>query len=298
MSKHSDSSVPGRFFSGKVAAITGAGSGIGRALALHLARENCDLALSDINAAGLEESARLARDLGVQVTTAVVDVANREAVEAWADQTAKDHGKVNMIFNNAGVALGSSVEGTSYENFEWLLNINLWGVIYGTKAFLPHLKKSGDGHVINVSSLFGLVGIPGQSVYNTAKFAVRGFTESLRQEMDIERCNVSVLCVHPGGIKTNINASARMDSSIKSLVGSDSEETRQSFEKLLKTTPDDAADTILKAVRRKSRRVLVGSDAKALDLLQRFFPAFYQRLIVAVLRMRAAKSRRKALASN
>ena len=177
-------------FKNKVAAITGAASGIGRALALELGKQQCDLALSDVNEAGLNETADMARKLGVKVTATKLDVANRDAMHAWADQVVKDHGKVNLIFNNAGVALGNTVEEAKYEDYEWIMGINLWGVIYGTKAFLPYIKQTGDGHIINVSSIFGLFAQPTQSGYNMTKFAVRGFTESLRQELDLQDCGV------------------------------------------------------------------------------------------------------------
>ncbi|MFZ5604881.1 MAG: SDR family NAD(P)-dependent oxidoreductase [Pseudomonadota bacterium] len=268
-------------FNSKVAAITGAASGIGRSLALALAREKCDLALSDVNETGLQETAEKARALGVKVTTAKVNVADRAAMHAWADQVVKDHGKVNLIFNNAGVALGNTVEDASYEDYEWIMGINLWGVIHGTKAFLPYLKQTGDGHVINVSSIFGLFSQPTQSGYNMTKFAVRGFTESLRQELDLDNCGVSATCVHPGGIKTNIAKNARMDDSVLKLTGGkgSTEKMTQQFEQMFVTTPDKAADVILKAVRRDARRVLIGNDAKATDVMQRLLPQVYQKLV-------------------
>ena len=268
-------------FNNKVAAITGAASGIGRALALELAKEKCDLALSDVNEAGLQETADKARALGVKVTTTKLDVADREAMHAWADQVVKDHGKVNMIFNNAGVALGNTVEDANYEDYEWIMGVNLWGVIYGSKAFLPYIKQTRDGHIINVSSIFGLFSQPTQSGYNMTKFAVRGFTESLRQELDLQRCGVSATCVHPGGIKTNIARSARMTSSVATLTGSNAspEKMAQQFEKLFVTTPEKAAQVILNAVRRNARRVLIGNDAKATDLMQRMLPTIYQRIV-------------------
>ncbi|HEX4902885.1 MAG TPA: SDR family oxidoreductase, partial [Acidimicrobiales bacterium] len=171
---------------GRVAAITGAGSGIGRALAVELARHGTHLALSDVDEVGLAETVTLAEGLGVKVTSARVDVADRAAVHAWADQVVADHGQVHLIFNNAGVALGATVEGVSYEDLEWLMGINFWGVVHGTKAFLPHLRAAGTGHVVNISSVFGLLGIPSQSAYNAAKFAVRGFTDALRMELEID----------------------------------------------------------------------------------------------------------------
>lgn len=268
-------------FNNKVAAITGAASGIGRALALELAKDKCDLALSDVNEAGLNETAEKARALGVKVTTTKLDVSNRDAMHAWADQVVKDHGKVNLIFNNAGVALGNTVEEAKYEDYEWIMGINLWGVIYGTKAFLPYIKQTRDGHIINVSSIFGLFAQPTQSGYNMTKFAVRGFTESLRQELDLQNCGVSATCVHPGGIKTNIARNARMTASVTALTGGKSspEKMAAQFEKLFSTTPEKAAQVILNAVRHNSRRVLIGSDAKATDIMQRMLPTIYQRIV-------------------
>ena len=265
-------------FKDKVAAITGAGSGIGRQLAVLLARDGCHLALSDVNEAGLNETAGQLRSSGVRITTTVLDVSSREAVAQWASQTVREHGKVNLIFNNAGVALGSTVEGMRYEDFEWLMNINFWGVVYGTKEFLPHLKAAGDGHIINISSLFGLTAQPTQSAYNASKFAVRGFTESLRQELDLQNCGVSATCVHPGGIRTNIANAARMSDSIKTL-GMDPAKSARQFNKLLRCPPEVAAQVILDAVRNNDRRVLIGNDAKMLDLVQRVLPTGYQKLI-------------------
>jgi NAD(P)-dependent dehydrogenase (short-subunit alcohol dehydrogenase family) len=275
-------------FEGKVAAITGAGSGIGRGLALELGRRKCNLALSDINETGLQETVAQVRDLGVQVTSQRVDVADRAAVYAWADQVARDHGKVNLIFNNAGVALGSTVEKISYQDFEWLMNINFWGVVYGTKAFLPHLKATGDGHIINISSVFGLAGIPSQSAYNSAKFAVRGFTESLRQELDMLGYGVSASSVHPGGIKTSIARSSRMDDSIRDLgLGREGMDTREVFEKSFITSADKAAKTIVDGVQRNQRRILVGPDARVYDWMVRLLPTSYQRIAVRYARFTA-----------
>lgn len=277
-------------FSGRVAAITGAGSGIGRALAINLADAGCHLSLSDVNEAGLTETLALLEGKSVDVTSAIVDVADRQQVEAWAEQSATDHGKVNLIFNNAGVALGGTVEGTSIEEYEWIVNINFWGVIYGTKAFLPHLKAAGEGHVINVSSIFGLFSQPTQSAYNATKFAVRGFTESLRQELDLANDGVSATCVHPGGIKTNIAASARQNASVTNITGLSKEQSTKDFEKMFRTTADDAAKIILKAVRKNKRRVLVGTDAKVIDLFQRTLPTAYQPLLEAAIKSRRKKS--------
>ena len=264
-------------FKNKVAAITGAASGMGRTLALELARRGCHLALSDVNEAGLAETARMAGKLGVKVTTAKVDVANREAVNAWAEQVATDHGKVNLIFNNAGVALGAFLDTVKPEDFQWIMNINFWGVVWGTQAFLPHLKKAGDGHVINISSLFGLLAVPTNGTYNASKFAVRGFTEALRQELDIENCGVSATCVHPGGIRTNIAREAKTDENILARMGVSADAARERIDKLLNTTSaESAALQILAAVERNDRRVLVGPDAKLMDLLVRLLGSWYQ----------------------
>jgi len=278
-------------FRDKVAAITGAGSGMGRELAIQLAQRGCHLALSDINEAGLAETAQLARSAGVRITTQKLDVAQRAAVYAWADQAAKDHGKVNLVFNNAGVALGASVESVSYEDFEWIVGINFWGVVYGTKAFLPHLKASGDGHVVNTSSLFGLVAAPMNATYNATKFAVRGFTEALREELDLNPCGVSATSVHPGGIKTNIARAARRDGTLARL-GVDPDAAMREFEKAFITSAADAARIILKAVERNRRRVLVGPDAKFIDLVQRLMPESYQKLVIRFTRKNLEAARK------
>ncbi len=264
-------------FKNKVAAITGAASGMGRTLALQLAEQGCHLALSDVNEKGLAETASMAGKFGVKVTTQRLDVSDREAVNAWADQVVRDHGKVNLIFNNAGVALGALLESVKPSDFEWIMGINFWGVVWGTQAFLPHLKKSGEGHIINTSSLFGLLSLPTQGTYNSSKFAVRGFTESLRQELDIDNCGVSATCVHPGGIRTNIARDARLDPAMGAKTGGSVESARDRFDKLLNTTSaESAARQILNAVKSNKRRVLVGPDAKFLDKVVRLLGSWYQ----------------------
>ncbi len=273
-------------FNGRVAAITGAGSGIGRALARDLARRGAHLALSDIDEVGLAETVALCEGAGVKVTSQIVDVADRAAVYAWADQVVADHGKVNLIFNNAGVALGATIEAMSYEDFEWLMDINFWGVVHGTKAFLPHLVAAGEGHIVNLSSVFGLLGIPAQSAYNAAKFGVRGFTDALRIELEVANNGVSCTTVHPGGIKTNIARNARMDESVAAITGERPAEVGEDFDKVAMTTPEKAARQILKAVERNRRRALIGPDAKALDLIARLPVAIYQRAIVLGARRR------------
>lgn len=267
-------------FSNKVAAISGAASGIGRALALALADQQADLALSDVDETGLAETADLARSKGVNVTTTRLDVSDRDAMFAWADQVVADHGKVNLIFNNAGVALGATVSAMKIEDFEWLMGINFWGVVHGTQAFLPHLEASGEGHIINTSSVFGLVAIPSQSAYNAAKFGVRGFTEALRMELDLAGSSVSATSVHPGGIKTNIAKNARMTAG----VGEDPaklEQGRKNLEKAFITSPEKAAAQILRAVQNNSRRALIGPDAHMFNALSRLPLAVVQKLVTA-----------------
>jgi len=263
---------------GRVAAITGAGSGIGRSLAVELAGRGTLLALSDIDEVGLAETVALCEGSGVKVTSRRLDVADRQAVHAWADQVVADHGKVNLVVNNAGVALIANVEDMSYDDLEWLMNINFWGVVHGTKAFLPHLKAVGEGHIVNVSSVFGLVSVPSQSAYNAAKFAVRGFTDALRIELEIDPCGVSCTTVHPGGIKTNIARTARIHENAADLAGDADLGTQ--FEKVAMTSPDKAARQILAAVQADRRRTLVGPDAKVIDLIARLPARLYQRLLV------------------
>jgi len=268
-------------FQNKVAVITGAGSGIGRALARDLAAAGARLALSDVNQVGLQETAD---SLGLdsdRLITEAFDVADRDAFYAFAERVTGHFGAAHLVFNNAGVALGATVEEMSYEDFEWLMGINFWGVVHGTKAFLPHLKAAGEGHIVNVSSVFGLIGVPTQSAYNAAKFAVRGFTEALRQELEMEGGRVSCTSVHPGGIKTNIARNARMGAGVEKITGGDVDKARRDFEKMFRTTPEEASQTILKGVKGNKRRVLIGSDARAIDSMQRLMPTAYQRIMVA-----------------
>ena len=265
-------------FQGRVAAITGAASGIGRSLAVQLAQRGCHLAISDIDEVGLAETAGLADLAGVKITTQRLDVADRDAIHAWADRVVTDHGKANIIVNNAGVALAATVDGMSYEDLDWLMGVNFDGVVAGTKAFLPHLKAAGEGHVVNISSVFGLLGIPSQSAYNAAKFAVRGFTEALRLELDIEDCGVSATTIHPGGIKTNIARNARIDMSVQD-IGQDPIDAEQGFERLFITSPKRAAQVIVKAIEKDKRRAMIGPDAHVINLAAKLPPAMYQRVI-------------------
>lgn len=264
-------------FTGRVVVITGAGSGIGRALAQALATEGARLAISDVDTTGLEETARLARDLGAEVKVDHLDVTQREKVLEYAEAVVAQFGGVNQVYNNAGIAYHGELERTEFKDIERVMDVDFWGVVNGTKAFLPHLIASGDGHLINVSSLFGLLSIPGQSAYNAAKFAVRGFTESVREEMLVARHPVRVTCVHPGGIKTAIARNAGFPD------GDDDASFAQFFDsKLARTSPEDAARTIISGVRRNKGRVLIGADAKLLDAFVRIAGPSYQRVVAAV----------------
>ena len=281
-----DDSDVASYYRNHVAAVTGAGSGMGRELAIHLAKMGCHVALSDINPEQLAATKQLLANYDVNVTMTVLDVSDNKAVEAWADSVMSDYGKVNFIFNNAGVALYSTVEGSSISELEWVMNINFWGVVYGTKAFLPLIKNSvkqsqfGEhGHIINISSLFGLTAQPSQSAYNSSKFAVRGFTESLRQELNIQNCGVSATCIHPGGIKTNIANSARGNESIHDIGMSTGPKTIRSFNKFLKFDANEAAWIILYAAATNQQRCLIGNDAKMIDAIQRVFPSHYSQVL-------------------
>ncbi|MFD4182211.1 SDR family NAD(P)-dependent oxidoreductase [Rhodococcus sp. NPDC058514] len=264
-------------FAGKVVVITGAGSGIGRALALNLAGKGARLALSDFDSVGLAETVRQAEALGAEVKSDHLDVTQREAVLAYADAVAAHFGKVNQIYNNAGIAYHGEFEKSEFKDIEKIMDVDFWGVVNGTKAFLPHLVASGDGHVVNVSSLFGLLSMPGQTAYNSAKFAVRGFTESLRQEMLIAKHPVKVTCVHPGGIKTNIARNATAGP------GEDLDVFADFFDKkLARTTPEQAAKVIVNGVQKGKARVLIGADAKFLDAWVRLVGSGYQRITAEI----------------
>lgn len=260
-------------FKDKVVVLTGAGSGIGQALAVALAKEGAQLAISDINEKNVADTASQCAGLGAKVRHYQFDVGSREAIYQHADAVIAEFGRVNVVINNAGVALSATVRETSDQDFEWLMDINFWGVVHGTRAFLPHITAAGEGHIVNISSIFGMIGVPTQSAYNAAKFAVRGFTESLRQEMDIEGKAIGVSCVHPGGVKTNIANAARKGASAAN------QDLGKLFAKLAKTTPAEAADTILRGVKRNQSRILVGADAKVIDFIQRLLGSGYQKLI-------------------
>ncbi|SIR81831.1 SDR family NAD(P)-dependent oxidoreductase [Williamsia sterculiae] len=258
-------------FHGKVAVVTGAASGMGRDLAIQLGQKGARVAISDMNPVGLEETERLVKATGAQVHSQLLNVAEREAVLEYADAVIEHYGTVNLVFNNAGIAYHGEVERTEFKDFERIMDVDYWGVVNGTKAFLPHLIASGDGHVVNTSSLFGIMSQPGQSAYNAAKFAVRGFTESLNMEMQVAGHPVKVTCVHPGGIKTAIGRNMTVAE------GGDAKAMADLFDRYLATTSSPkAASIILKAVEREHARVLVGADAKVLDALIRLVGSYYQ----------------------
>ena len=270
----------------KVVAITGAGSGIGRALALELARRGARLSLSDVDEVGLAETVRLVGDVPEEPLVTAVDVASNDAVCAWAQQTWEHFGVVHGVINNAGVALSGTVEGVSVEDYTWIMGINLFGVIHGTKAFLPMLEASGDGHVVNLSSVFGLAAQPLMSGYNASKFAVRGFTDALRQELALQKSNVSVTCVYPGGIRTNIARQARVDDSVQDFTGLDKERSTSRFERAFRTTPAQAARKIVEGMLANRRSVLIGPDAYLIAGISMMFPTLYEKIIGRMFRSR------------
>src|SRR6266478_6434287 len=258
------------FLSDGVAVVTGAGSGIGRALAQRLGAEGSALAIADIDEAGLAETTRLLGKKDALVTATVLDVADEAGVSAFAEEVSRRHGRVTLLINNAGVAMEGTFEEISLDDFRWLMNINFWGVVYGVKFFLSMLKREQRAHIVNVSSVFGLIAPPGQPAYSASKFAVRGFTECLRHELAGTPVHVS--CVHPGGIKTAIARRARVGAGVKR---TGREEDVARFEKLFRTSPEDAASRILRGVERSEPRILIGSDAYQIDILQRLRPGTY-----------------------
>jgi NAD(P)-dependent dehydrogenase (short-subunit alcohol dehydrogenase family) len=266
-------------FHGRVSVITGAASGIGRALALELASRGSDLALCDVNEAGLAETVRRAEARGRRVTHAVVDVADRAAVEAFADEVLRAHGRADAIVNNAGVTVTDTVAEIGYDDFEWIVGINFWGVVYGTKAFLPPLLERGDGWIVNVSSVFGMVAFPSQSAYNATKFAVRGFTESLRQEL--EGTGVTASCVHPGGIKTNIVRGSRFRRTHDGRA-TDLETQAAEFDRIARTTAEEAGRVIADGMERRDPRILIGNDARLIEAVSRMAPVRYPRVLQGI----------------
>lgn len=274
---------------GSAAAITGAASGIGRALAVEFAARGCDLALADRDEAGLAAVAAELAKSGRKVTTHRVDVAAPAEIQEFARAAVAAHPGLNIVINNAGVALLGHFHEIDQAQFEWLMNINFWGVVHGSRAFLPHLAQRKAAHIVNISSIFGIIAPPGQTAYCAAKFAVRGFSEALRHELALADSPVKLTVVHPGGIKTNIVRNMRTGTGV-----TDNARRSESIERFdnefAKTTPQAAAQTIIAGIEKNAPRVLIGGDAKFMDLLQRFRPGSY----FSLMRRRMDKAKAKA----
>ncbi|MGJ4897503.1 MULTISPECIES: SDR family NAD(P)-dependent oxidoreductase [unclassified Bradyrhizobium] len=272
---------------GASAAVTGAASGIGRALAQELAARGCDLALADRDEAGLASLAAELTATGRKVTTHRLDVSDVAAVTQFAVDATRAHPGLNIVVNNAGVALFGSFAEIDQAEMEWLFNINFWGVVHGTRAFLPHLSRQREAHVVNLSSIFGIIAPPGQSAYAAAKFAVRGFSESLRHELTAAGSPVRLSVVHPGGIATAIARNARAGQGMTD--NARRVQAIERFERLARTSPRDAALRIIEGIERNEPRILIGGDARFMDLLQRFMPGTYWRVMAKRLEKAAAK---------
>jgi NAD(P)-dependent dehydrogenase (short-subunit alcohol dehydrogenase family) len=274
-------------FEAKVAVVTGAGSGIGRALATELGSRGARLAISDIDAGGLAQTAAILESAGVVAHAQTLDVGDRDAFEQYAAALAAHFGVVHQLYNNAGIAHSRTLLESDHHDFERVFAVNLWGVIHGTKAFLAHLIASGDGHLVNVSSLNGYLPQEGMTHYCASKFAVRGFTESVRAEMLSADLPVVVSCVHPGGIKTNIATAALKSAADLGLPVTEADERRLRIynDRLLRMDPAKAARIIVNGVEAGRPRILVGNDAKLVDLVVRLAPAGALRLSVAAGRL-------------
>lgn len=261
----------------RVAVVTGAASGIGRATAIALAERGCDLALADVDEVGLQSTARRVEELGRRATTHVVDVADRRRMEAFVDEVVTAHGAVHIVINNAGVSVTANLEDHTLEDFEWLVGVNLWGVVHGCKLFLPHLKAAGEGHIVNISSMFGLIGLPSQASYCATKFAVRGFSESIRAELAPH--NIGVTSVHPGGINTNIVKNSRFT---EERAGQ-----RARIEQFFATKtlpPERCAAKIVRGIEQNSARVLVAPETYLTDIAKRIAPSITNAVLTPIRR--------------
>lgn len=260
--------------SGRTAVVTGAASGIGRGVAIALAKRSCHVALADRNATGLAETAAMIARPDIRITTHHLDVSDRAAIANFPSEVLQQHPGVDLLINNAGVALGGSFEQVSEEDFEWLFEINFWGMVRMTRAFLPLLHKSDDARVVNISSVFGLVAPAGQVAYASSKFAIRGFSEGLRHEL--ERTNVAVTVVHPGGVATSISSNARISAGIPK---EDVERRRKAGDKFLRMPLERAGEIIVRGIEARKKRILVGYDAVGLSILARLAPVSYWKLL-------------------
>ncbi|MBR0801622.1 SDR family oxidoreductase [Bradyrhizobium jicamae] len=274
---------------GSTAAVTGAASGIGRALAFELAQRGCDLALADRDEAGLQAAAaEITKGSQRKVTVHRVDVSEPAQIAAFAETACATHPTLNIVINNAGVALLGDFNELEQAQMEWLFNINFWGVVHGTRAFLPHLARQREAHIVNLSSIFGIVAPPGQSAYCAAKFAVRGFSESLRHELAMANSPVRLSVVHPGGIATNIARNSRTGAGITD--NARRAESLERFDALARKSPAAAAMHIVEGIEKNRPRILIGSDARFLDLLQRFRPSTYWKVMQRQIEKAAAKA--------
>ena len=274
-------------FKEKVAVITGAGSGMGRYLAILLAKDGADVCVCDVNEKTLNETVIMLRKYNVSVSSHLLDVSDKESIEALPQKVIDQHGKVDLVFNNAGVGSGSYFQDMNKDNWDWVMGINFEGVVNSTRAFIPHMINNSEAAIVNTSSIFGMVAIPGQSVYHATKFAIRGFTESLALEMRQTNPNLQIHCVHPGHIGTNIASSARMSEqdfnktqARMSIFNRNPPKTKQEMGELFKEGgmhPSKAAKIILDGVKKNNSRIFVGLDAKLLDLSQRLFPKHYHK---------------------
>lgn len=268
----------------RTAIVTGAAGGIGRAVAISLAQRGCNLALTDINMQGLEETAKLVTEYEVKATIHHLDVSDRDAILAFPAEFQKEHESLDVLVNNAGVTVGGPFEILSNEDFEWVMNINFWGVVHMSRAFLPLLRKSNDARLVNVSSIYGIIAPPGQTAYTASKFAVRGFSQSLRHEL--LDTNIGVTVVHPGGVATNIAENAKIPDGVpQELVDAKRAEAKSK----LTLSPAVAGETIVKAIENRKARVLVGNDAKFVSILERLRPSNYWKTISRISERRAKR---------
>ena len=275
-------------FKDKVAVITGAGSGMGRYLAVLLAKDGADVCVCDVNEETLNETVEMLRQYNVSVSSHLLDVADKDSIEALPQKVIDQHGKVDLVFNNAGVTTGSHFKDMDEDNWDWVMGINFDGVVNSTRAFIPHMINNTEAAIVNTSSIFGMVAVPGQTVYHATKFAVRGFTESLALEMKETNPNLQIHCVHPGHIGTNIAATARMneedfnrdEGARDSIFTRNAPKTQKEMGDLFREGgmhPSKAAEIILNGVKKNKSRIFIGLDAKLLDMSQRWFPRYYHK---------------------